>query len=183
MAIEIKEEKKFSFEWLFQAFFILSILTFLVSTGVLIYLQFFNIQPNIDKLTQLKTDLQSAKPSQAGVTEVEAATIQEYIDNFKALYDQRPILSKFFSNSRFESWIHPNIYLSNFSLDTNARTISVKGYTNDFKPLIEQLRVFKIMRDGAKGIEQYEVSDIKLSEKGGVSFSLILTVKPEELKK
>jgi len=183
MSIEISEEKNnLSFDWLFQLLFALSILVFVVSVGAFIYYQFFCIQPNTATLSQLKGDLQNQKPEKERTTEIEAAAIQSYVDDFKALYYQRPMMSKFFSATGFESWIHPNVYFSSFSIDADSRVVNLKGFATDFKPLIEQLRIIKNMRDSGKAIEQYAVSDIKLAEQGGVSFSLVITVKPEAIK-
>ncbi|MDD5639569.1 MAG: hypothetical protein PHR47_02065 [Candidatus Pacebacteria bacterium] len=185
MSIEISEEKKnISFNWLFQLLFALSILVFLASIGAFIYYQFICIQPNVATLSNLKLNLQYSKPEKERMIEIEAASIQNYVDDYKTLYDQRSKMSKFFSNTEtgFESWIHPKVYFSSFSIDTNTRVVSLKGFSNDFKPIIEQLRIIKKMKDSGKNIEQYEISDIKLAEQGGVSFSLVITVKPESIK-
>ena len=182
MAIEISNSEKNipSFDWLFQLLFALSILVFLSAVGVFIYYQFFNIQPKIKSLSQLKNDIVNDRTTKEKDTEIEAAAIQNYVDDFITLYGQRAKMTNFFSGNGFEGWIHPNVYFSSFSIDTDSRIVTLKGFTTDFKPLIDQLKIFKGLR--SQGIEQYTVSDIKLAETGGVSFSLNLTVSPDIIK-
>ncbi|MCK9578487.1 hypothetical protein M0R01_03275 [bacterium] len=184
MAIEINgnEKNSLSFDWLFQLLFALAILVLLSSIAVFVYYQFFNIQPKTNTLMQLKTDIQNDKTQKEKTTEIEAAAIQNYVDDFVALYEQRPKMSGFFSGAGFEGWVHPNVYFSNFSIDADSRVVNLKGYTTDFKPLIDQLKIFKDLRNRGQGIENYEVSDIKLAEEGGVSFSLVITVSPDTIK-
>lgn len=184
MAIEIseKEQNSLSFDWLFQLLFALAILVFLSSVGVFVYYQFFNIQPKTNSLIQLKSDIQSEKTAKERTTEIEATAIQNYVDDFIVLYEQRSRMSKFFSGAGFEGWIHPNVYFTSFSIDSDSRVVNLKGHTNDFKPLIDQLKIFKDLRNKGQGVEQYEVSDIKLAEDFGVTFSLVITVSPDIIK-
>ncbi|MCK9393547.1 MAG: hypothetical protein WCX30_00190 [Candidatus Paceibacterota bacterium] len=183
MSIEISKEKKsLSFGWIFQLLSVVSVLVFLVAAGAFIYYQFLCIQPNVVKLSDLKLSLQYSKPEKETMIENEAAAIQNYVDDYKTLYDQRSKMSSFFSNTGFESWIHPNVYFSSLLINADSRTVNLKGFSNDFKPIIEQLRIIKKMRDSGKNIEQYEISDIKLTEQKSVSFSLVITVKPEAIK-
>ncbi|MFA6251918.1 MAG: hypothetical protein WCX74_00710 [Candidatus Paceibacterota bacterium] len=182
MAIEISNSEKNipSFDWLFQLLFALSILVFLSAVGVFVYYQFFNIQPKIKILSQLKSDIINDRTTKEKDTEIEAAAIQNYVDDFVTLYGQRAKMTNFFSGNGLEGWVHPNVYFTSFSIDTDSRIVSLKGFTTDFKPLIDQLKIFKGLR--SQGIEQYTVSDIKLAETGGVSFSLNLTVSPDIIK-
>lgn len=177
MSIELKQEKNFSILGIVvQIIFIISIAVFLISSIVLVYYQFFQIPKNTEELSKLHQFLILQKPEQEKKTEVEALAIQNKVDDFKVLYRNRAKLSKYFTH--FEKWIHPQVYFSSFSIDANTRTADLKGYSSDFKPLIDQLEIIKKQ----PMIERYQVSDIKLAEKGGVSFSLSITSKSETIK-
>lgn len=177
MSIEINEETKISpLTVLLQVFFIIALLVFLASSAIFVYYQFVKIPDNTKKLTALFEYLSLQRPQEEKNTETLALAIQNSVDDYKILYKQRSKLNNFFSF--FEGWIHPQVYFSSFAVDTATRVVNLKGFSADFKPLIEQLEIIK----SESKIERYQVSDIKVSDNGGVSFSLVLTVKPETLK-
>jgi hypothetical protein len=177
MSIELTEEKKFSpMTIIVQLLFVISIVGFLSASIIFVYYQFFQVPKNAQQIAELYDYLTVQKPEEQKKTEIEAMAIQNYVDDYKILYRQRAKMTKFFGY--FEKWIHPNVYFSSFSIDANTRAVSLKGYSSDFKPLIEQLEIIK----NEPMIERYQVSDIKLAEKGGVSFSLTITPKSETIK-
>lgn len=177
MSIEITEEKKISpLNILFQVFFGISLIVFLASSAIFVYYQFVEIPNNTKKLSDLYEYLNVQKPEEEKQTEILATSIQNYVDDYKILYKQRAKLNNFFT--AFEGWVHPQVYFSSFSVDATTRIVNLKGFSSDFKPLIEQLEIIK----KEPRIEKYQVSDIKMSDNGKVSFSLVLTVKPEIFK-
>jgi hypothetical protein len=177
MSIEINEEKNFSLIGILsQIFYIISILVFLIASVVFVYYQFIKIPKNVNELSELSQFLTTKKTEEEIKVETEGLAIQNMVDDYKILYDQRAKLTNFFGY--FEKWIHPQVYFSNFSIDAATRTVTLQGISSDFKPLIDQLEIIKKQTM----IERYQVSDIKLAQRGGVSFSLTLTVKPETLK-
>ncbi len=177
MSIELNERKKFSpVGIIVQLFSIVAVLVFLISTGIFIYYQFFKIPQNTIELAGLYTYLREQKPEEQKRTEIEALVIQNTVDDYRTLLRQRSKLSKFFGH--FEQWIHPQVYFSSFSIDAGARAINLKGYSTDFKPLIDQLEIIK----QEPMIERHQISDILLTEGKGVSFSLTITAKPETIK-
>jgi hypothetical protein len=177
MSIEINEEKNIPIlGLLLQLFFIILIIVFLVSSAIFVYYQFIVNPKNTEEMANLYEFLTVQKPEEQKKTEIEGLAIQNMVDDYFILYNQRAKLTKFFGF--FEGWIHPEVYFSSLSIDAGTRTINLKGYSSDFKPLIDQLEIIK----KEPTVERYQVSDIKMAEKGGVSFSLTITAKSETIK-
>jgi hypothetical protein len=175
MAIEIAPIKKeASFKGIFVLIF--SIIVLLVCFGVYFYFSQIVLPPKKLEVNKLNLDLTSIERTDIATKEAEIDMAAKYIDDFKILFNGNPKASVFFGV--FQQWAHPRIVYSDFSFDIIGRTISMKGRTNGFQNVMQQIAVL----DKESTVESYGITNVGLAESGGVTFDLDLILKPEILK-
>jgi hypothetical protein len=175
MAIELKEDQEEKSLPRKIAFVIALFLLLFASLGY-VYLKYIAIVRNEARITELGQALSSQKSIDLIQMETEAFAVEKMIGDYKILFENRSKTSAFFNN--FEAWAHPQISYSAFNLNIDTRTITMKGTTSYFGPIIQQMDIFK----NQPMVENYLVSNVKLADSGGVVFDLSLTVKPELFK-
>ncbi len=176
MAIEIKEEEGET-SIVGVVLLIASFLILLIVVGGFVYLQFSALPKDAKRITELNTTLATQRSEEAKQIETQAHDIENFVNDFKILFTNRSKLLVFFT--AFETWTHPKISYSNFSLNAEAHTATMTGTTTDFKPIIQQMSIFRKQ----PLITSFEVSDAKASGEGGaVTFNLSLTLSPELFK-
>ncbi len=176
MAIEIKDKKEEERSVAGNIVFFLSFLILLVVAGSIAYLQYMALPQNEQKIAELNNTLSTQKSEEMRQLESQAYDIERLVSDYKILFESRPEASKFFDN--FEDWVHPQIYYSGFSLSLETRTAVMKGSVSDFKPIIQQIKIFR----GQDLIESFQVSNVKLSGTDGVDFDLSIVLKAELFK-
>ncbi|MDD3170602.1 MAG: hypothetical protein WC410_01270 [Candidatus Paceibacterota bacterium] len=175
MAIELKE-KEGEQSVAGNIVFFLSFLILLIIAGGVAYLQFMALPKNENKIAELNTALSAQKSEEMRQLESQAYGIEQIVSDYKILFENRPVTSNFFDN--FEVWAHPQIYYSSFSLSSETRTATMKGSVSDFRPIIQQIKIFR----SQDLIESFQVSNVKLSGTEGVDFDLSLVLKAELFK-
>jgi hypothetical protein len=175
MAIEIKD-KEGEPSTIGNILLLLSFLALLAIAGGLAYLQFVALPKDEKTMAELNNTLSAQKSEELRQLESQAYEIENIVSDYKILFENRPKTSNFFDN--FETWAHPQISYSGFSLNSDARTATMKGTVSDFKPIIQQIKIFR----SQDLIESFQVSNVKLAGEGGVSFDLSLTLKQELFK-
>jgi len=175
MAIELKEQKRKQ-STVGNIVFFLSFLILLIIAGGVVYLQFMALPKNENKIAELNTALSAQKSEEMRQLESQAYGIEQIVSDYKILFENRSVTSNFFDN--FEAWVHPQIYYSSFSLSSETRTATMKGSANDFRPIIQQIKIFR----SQDLIESFQVSNVKLSGTEGVDFDLSLVLKAELFK-
>lgn len=172
MAIEISPVKK---ETSSKGIFVLifSIVVLLICFGVYFYFSQMVLPPKKSEVNKLNTDLVSINRTDIALKEAEIDTAAKYIGDFKILLGGNPKASVFFGV--FQEWAHPRIVYSDFSFDIIERVISMKGRTNGFQNVMQQIAAL----DKENTVESYEVTNVGLAESGGVTFDLDLILKPE----
>ena len=175
MAIEIEPIKKETHlkENLILVF---SAIVFLISLGF--YFYFANVvlaQKQID-LINLNNEYNALASSDVKVKENQLAEAGKYIGDFKILFENNPKVYSFFIT--FQSWTHPKVVYSEFTLDVSARKATMSGSTAGFQNIMQQIAILKV----EPTIDSYEISNINLGETGEVTFNLNVVIKPEVFK-
>lgn len=178
MAIELKEEKKYSETDIFwgNALMAVSILFLLISLSMFAYFKFFLISQKTDELTKASAALAALADPEIVSKENELKTAQQDIGDFKLLYENNLKLSKFFD--AFQLWAHPKITYTEFNLDVPSRKATMVGLADGFQSIIQQMAIIK----SEQSVESFVVSDVALAESGGVSFNLEVVLKADLLK-
>lgn len=175
MAIEIAPEKKET-HLKENLILIFSVIVFLISAAIYFYFNniiFAQKQAEYNNLNNQYTTLASADVK---AKEDTLSSAGRYISDFKILFENNPKVLGFFT--AFQSWTHPKVVYSGFSLDVASRKATMSGSTAGFQNVIQQIALLRM----EPTIESYEISNINLSESGSVTFNLDLVVKPEVLK-
>lgn len=175
MAIELKEQQEGQSIGR-KIVFTISLLLLICSAGGYVYLKYVAIIGSETRVAELNQEINSQKSNELIQMENNAIQVEKMVNDFKTLFEERPKTSNFFLN--FENWAHPQITYSNFSLDSEAREVTMKGSTSYFGPILQQIDILKTQTL----VEGYLVSNVKLAEAGGVTFDLSLTLKPELFK-
>jgi len=103
----------------------------------------------------------------------EVLSYQEKIDNFSFLIDQQKKNSKFFE--AFEKIIHPQVWFSEFSLDSKEKTVTLSGHAQNFEALGQQLLIIKNEYDW---IKNFSLKAISINKEGKIDFNLNLFLIP-----
>ena len=74
------------------------------------------------------------------------------------------------------SFVHPNLYFTELSLDMDKGEANLEGISSDFPAIAQQVDIFKKQ----EFIQKVELMDVSLEEENGVKFTLELSLFPEE---
>jgi cell division protein FtsB len=175
MAIEIEPAKKESSsrENLFLLF---SILILVACFGIYFYLSQFVLAQKQAEALNLSSQLSAMGQEDVQAKESELALAGVFISDFKILLENNPKTSKFFD--ALQKWVHPKVVYSNLSFDVPARKATMAGQTAGFQNVMQQIALLR----QEQTIENYEISNVNLSETGQVSFDLAVTIKEAVLK-
>ena len=176
MAIELSSSEKENTSPIISIVLALSVLIFLVSVSIFAFFYFVISKEQETNIAKIKNDIVNQKGSEDKYNENDLAVIGKEINDYKLLMQARTKNSVFFT--AFQTWIHPLVYFTNFNLDSGSGSVTLSGVARDFPALIQQMAILKNQTQ----IEKYDVSNIVMSQTGGVSFSLSLVAKPEVLK-
>jgi hypothetical protein len=106
----------------------------------------------------------------------EVLNYQNKVNNFSFLIDQELKNSKLINN--FEKIIHPQIWFSEFNLNSREGIIVLFGHGQSFKALKEQIFIIK----KTEWIKNFNLDKLTMAEGGGVDFNLIIFFNPDILK-
>jgi len=175
MAIEIEPVKKRT-SIKENLALIFSVLVLLICFGLYFYFSQVVLAQKQSEASRLSAELASLGQEDVKAKEDELALAGKYISDFKILLENNPKPLAFFT--AFQKWAHPKIIYSGFIFDISARKVTMAGNTTGFQNVMQQIAVL----DKETTIESYQISNIGLSEAGGVMFSLDVFLKPEILK-
>jgi len=172
MAIEVTSQKPKKVLWQNLLFYFSLFLVFLALAGFLA-LQYYFIPRSSQKMTELSEAAALQGTEEQRKTESEVLKASGEIYDFKILQQNCPETSKFFKE--FEKWVHPKIYFKTLSLNSVNGLANLEGQADSFQTLIQQISILETKQEF---IKTFELSNIALAEKGGVSFNLLLTLEP-----
>lgn len=175
MAIEIEPVKKEA-GGKESILLVFSILVLLAVFGAYFYFSQMVLPQKKAELATLNNQLAALGQEDVTAKEAELALAGKYISDFKILFENNPKASTFFSD--FQQWAHPKIVYSGFNLDIASGKIGMAGGTSGFQNVMQQIAIL----DQEKTVENYKISNIGMSESGGVTFNLEIVLKPEVLK-
>lgn len=176
MAIELSSSEKESTPLIVNILLAIAVLALLAAAAGFAYFHFM-VNPQKEKqINDINRQITQQKSTATGYSQEDLAAIGREVSDYKILFQSRAQASKFFTN--FETWVHPQIYFSNFSLNLDSRTVSLSGAANGFQPVIQQIAILK----NQPLIERYEISNIRADNRGVVTFNFSLTVSSQVLK-
>lgn len=175
MAIEIVPEKK-EVSSKENIVLIFSVVVLLVCFGLYFYFSQFVLSQKKAETVKLSAELTSLGQEDIKPKEDELALAGKYIGDFKILLENNPKASPLFAD--FQKWSQPKIVYSNFTFDIPSRKITMAGKTGGFQNIMQQIAIL----DKETTIESYSISNVELSEGGGVNFNLEVVLKPELFK-
>jgi hypothetical protein len=175
MAIEIKPEKKES-SLVQDIFLVISLVCIIISFGTYIYYANVVIPQKESQLRELNTVFGSLTEADLKQKEQDLALAQKYIEDFKILLQNNPKSSKFFD--AFQSWAHPKITYSGTTLSVQNKSVNMMGSTNGFRNIMEQIAIL----EREPTIENFDITNVNLSDNGGVTFNLDIILKADLLK-
>jgi len=152
-----------------------SILILIVCFGLYFYFSQVLLAQKETETINLNTQLLALGQEDIKTKEAELALAGVYINDFKILFENNPKASNFFGT--FQKWAHPKVVYSGFSFDVSGN-ISMAGKTSGFQNVMQQLALLN--QEGS--IQSYQISNVGMTENGGVTFNLDLVLKPEVLK-
>lgn len=176
MAIELSSTEQEQPSWIIKIILWLSILVLAVVLAIYAYFYFIVSRQQVKAINSYTEAIARQKDNKSGFSENDLRKIEKEISDYKILMQGRAKITKLFPV--FEQWVHPQVYFTNFALDSVNRTVTLSGIAQSFQPLIQQVAILKKQ----PLLERYEISNIAMGETGGVSFSLLLVVKPEVLR-
>jgi len=100
---------------------------------------------------------------------------QERINIFSFLLENHKIPSNMLN--LLEGYTLPNVWFEGFNLDSEESTVELKGFSENMKTLAQQMDILE--KDGY--IEEIELLSAKISEEGGIEFTLGLSFNPQLL--
>ena len=161
-------------EWLNILFYILIFL--FVTSIVSIFILNNSLSNSLKELSSLEiTILQKETPENA-LLEDKILLYRDKIRDFSYLADQHLITSKVFGI--VEGFSHPEVWFSNFELDSRKGELSLNGKTDDFKTLGQQLLILK----DEESITGYTLKQALIDNEGKIDFTLLINLSPETLK-
>lgn len=176
MAIELSSTEQEQPSLIIKLILWLSILVLAVVLAIYAYFYFVVSKQQINSINAYTEAIARQRDNKSGFSENDLRKIEQEISDYKVLMQGRAKITKLFPV--FEQWIHPQIYFTSFALDSANRAVTLSGVAQSFQPLIQQIAILK----KTPLLERYEISNIAMGESGGVTFSLLLVVKPEVLK-
>lgn len=177
MAIEINPVNKNGTQRWKNIFLIVSIFIFIIVLAGFFAFKFYFIKEAEKKLAEANIIINQIGTEEQKRMEEELQKAEWQIHDFKILWENSPKVSQLFPY--LESIVHPRVYFTNFSLNVAENKINLVVRADTFQSLIQQIQILENKPDF---IEKFEVSNISAAEKGGVSFNLVLTVKPSIFK-
>lgn len=105
--------------------------------------------------------------------EEEILDISEKIRDFSTLFKEHKITSKIFDF--LEASCHPKVQFTALDLETKNYTVTLRGRTENFQTLGEQLLILESNKD----IKNLELSDISFGREGKVGFGLTFNLTEE----
>lgn len=172
MAIEITPERKESTVSQ-KILFVFSAIFLAVSIGLYFYFNNFIIPQKIAELSKTTSTLAALTDNDLATKETELRTARDYIADFKILYENNPKSSAFFT--AFQKWAHPKVTYSSFALNVNGKTLTLHGTTSNFQNVMQQIALL----NNESTISSFDIENVQMSQDGGVSFDLSVTLKPD----
>ena len=147
----------------------------LVIVAVVLYFIFSNqITRANASLEELDNDLAQAQSEEEKELERKVVTIKRRIDDVIILLAEREKISGVFEF--LETYVHPNLHFTSFSLGLETRNINLEGVADDFKTLGQQ--IFALGKEPF--IEKANLSSVSRDEEGKVKFVIELVLPPRQ---
>lgn len=170
MAIEIERKTEVNKLLWPIAFLVFSLIVFI--TVLVSYFYFDSVyKEELSFLIEKQKSL--VKTAEEKALEDSLLGYQNKIDVFKKAFERHKNVLNVFSF--IEKTCHPKVYFSNISYDAGTGQTSLEGSAADFMTVSQQVIIFKQQKDVVKKVS---LASLSPSEKGDVSFSLVLNVDP-----
>ncbi len=148
-----------------------SLITLLVTGGVYLLLQFYNL--SLAKQIQAKkTALSKIVTPQDRNLGKELAKIQPQVKSFEEALKKHKFTSYFFSD--LEAVTHPEVIFKSLKIDSGSGEVTLVGHTENFVILGQQILAMR----KSPFIKKTNIENVDLGKKGGIDFTLKLSVDP-----
>lgn len=124
-------------------------------------------------LKTLKERLLEEGAPKVAELEEEILDYKKKIEDFSSLFENHILNTKFFDF--IENKVHPQVFFSEINLDSKNSSLNLNGVTDSFLSLGQQISVFR----KEELIKELVLSNISISEKGGIEFNLTISFEEE----
>ena len=128
-----------------------------------------------EELKDLKTKISEQQNEENKKLKKDISLVQKKIDDFSIVLNEHKLSSQAFTF--IENSTHPEVSFMNFNFDSEGSNLLLSAKTSSFKTLGEQLLIFQ----GQEDIENIALSNIFLTDKGNVEFSLNIALNTQIL--
>jgi len=127
-----------------------------------------------ERFADLEKQLKAEQTEETEQLEDDLMLYKKKVLNVVQLLEDRRLAFPFYSF--LEGLVHPKVYFTGASLDMASGQASLKGMSQDFQSLGQQVDIFK----KEDFIQEAQVKGVSLAEQGGIQFTIELTFfKPE----
>ena len=126
-----------------------------------------------DDLQVLEKTLSEEKAPEIETLEEEVFAYKKKFDDFSFLFENHTLTTRFFEF--LESKTHPRIFFSNIYLRPGQSEVNLSGLSDNFSSLGQQVSILK----NEKLVKNVILSNVAISEKGDIDFSLKIFLKEE----
>lgn len=120
----------------------------------------------------LEKTLTERVPEETLIMKREVFGYQHQINNFSFILERQAKNSKFFNV--FEGVIHPEVWFSEFALDSETGMVTLSGQAESFEVLWQQLFTLQ----GEEWLKDVVLGTVLMDEDGGVNFTLSISFDP-----
>jgi hypothetical protein len=161
-----KQSKKVMFAFYSAVFFLIfSILGYLMTNVFL--------QKAHEEKSDLETKLDEMMTTEKKELEEEITLLKNKINEFSFLLDNQLQSSKIFEFT--QRITHPQVWFSNFSLNSERGVLDISGKTQNFETLGQQIFIL----EDEPVIEKVSLDSFSINEEGKIDFELSLSFEPD----
>lgn len=170
MAIEIERRTEIN-----KLFWPIAFLLFALAVSVTLSVSYFYFDNAYNELYNTLAEKQKGlvKTAEEKALEDSLVGYQNKINIFGKVFEEHRKVVNILSF--VEKTIHPGVYFSKISYDVKTGETSLNGAAADFMTVSQQVIIFKEQKDIVKKVT---LSSLAPSEKGGIGFSLALSIDP-----
>jgi len=158
-------------QWLNYLFYLSVILLILVVAAIFVLDNYIN--KSKEALSGLDEAIKSERTQERLALEKEVQTYARKIEDFSKIISQHLENSGVFVF--LQSNCHPQVWFSQFTLDSLGNKIGLDGKSKSFKSLGQQILIFQ----EEKLVKSVNLEKVSLNKEGGVDFSLSLILDPQ----
>lgn len=127
----------------------------------------------LENLSQIKQAIAETQSSENKEAKKRVEKAKEKIDTFSVLINEHQEATKVFS--LLEKDVHPGVYFTSFSADTEDSNIVVSGLAKNFQSLGQQIFIF----EADPVIEEVSLSGVSITSIGDIRFAFDIIYLPQ----